>query len=357
MIRRVYANQHDIITLDSDMFGSRKRISTGKKSDKRLITWYEKNFDESFKSLYDEKFKPQKEDFNDLTLRYYGTMVLDLTSENRREYVQATAVKMFNRVCNFQMSDNKLFGDMMLTDIKSIHIMKWQKECGYSYQTLSNYRSYLNLVLQTAMNDDIIRKNPIISVKLPPKVLVRKMRFFSESEIKTLINTAKGQLKNYIQLCCFSGLRGSELVALRWDDIDFEKGSIRVDSGIVSGHEDETKSTKTRYVPMFKQAKEALIRQRKKSGLREFVFINPYGDNYHGSATMNIAFRKMMKKNDLGDGTIHDLRRSFNTLLKQYGYPKDWILDVIGHVSESVNRDHYTGHLNVDMSKIGNIIL
>lgn len=339
------------------MFGSRKRISTGKKSDKRLIAWYEKNFDEAFKSLYNEKFKPQKEDSNDLTLRYYGAMVLDLTSENRREYVQATAVKMFDRVCNFKMSDNKLFGDMLLTDIKSIHIMRWQKECGYAYQTLSNHRSYLNLVLQTAMNDDIIRKNPIALVKLPPKVLVRKKRFFSEDEIRKLISVAKGQLKNYIQLCSFSGLRGSELVALRWDDIDFERGSIRVDSGIVSGHEDKTKSTNTRYVPMFKQAREALTKQRRKSGLREFVFINSRGDSYHGSATMNIAFKKLLKKHNLGDGTIHDLRRSFNTLLKQYGYPEDWILDVIGHMSKSVNREHYTGHLNVDMSKIGNIVL
>ncbi len=56
-------------------------------------------------------------------------------------------------------------------------------------------------------------------------------------------------------------------------------------------------------------------------------------------------------------GTIHDLRRSFNTLLKQYNYPNDWILDVMGHVDETMNRNHYTGKLKVDMNKLKKISL
>jgi integrase len=72
---------------------------------------------------------------------------------------------------------------------------------------------------------------------------------------------------------------------------------------------------------------------------------------------MTRAFKYLVKKNGLPMGTIHDLRRSFNTLLKQYGYPTDWILDIMGHMDDTVNRNHYTGKLNVDMSKIGNIAL
>jgi integrase len=357
MISRVYANQHGIITLDSDKFGDRKRISTGKKSDKRLIKWYEQHFDEEFEKLYHEKFKPIKEDFSDYTLREYGNLVLSLTSDNRRGYVQNTVKGIFRRICDFKMVDKKKFGELLISDIRSMHIMKWQKECGLSSQTIATNRAYLNIVLQTAMNDDLIRKNPVPLVRLPRRVAVRERIFFSEDEIKQIIGAAKGHLKNYIQVACFTGMRGSELIGLKWDDIDFEKEIVRVDTRIVCGVEDETKSRKIRYIPMFQQTKEALQRQRQFSGLREYVFIKSNGDHYSTPEILRESFQKLLLDNKIRRGTVHDLRRSFNTMLKQHGYPEDWILDIMGHMDNDVNRNHYTGKLTVDMSIIGNIAL
>ena len=357
MIRRVYVNQHGIITLDSDMFEGRKRISTGKKSDKRLIAWYEKNFKEEYEKLFNEKFNIKKDNYSNVTLRDYGDMVLNLTSENRREYVQDTIKRVFRRTCDFEISNGKKFGELLISDIKSTHIMQWQKECGLAPQTIATNRAYLNIVLQTAMNDDLILKNPVSSVRLPRRVAVKEKTFFSEDEIKQIIGSAKGQLKNYLQVACFTGMRGSELIGLKWDDIDFEKEIVRVDTRIVYGVEDETKSRKIRYIPMFKQTKEALLRQRVSSGLREYVFIKSKGDHYSTPDSIRETYQKLLMDNNIRHGTIHDLRRSFNTMLKQHGYPEDWILDVMGHMDNAVNRNHYTGKLTVDMSKIGEIAL
>lgn len=357
MIRRVYANQHSIITLDSDMFGSRKRISTGEKADKKLITRYEKNFEEEYRRLYDAKFgSEQPEEF--VTLEQYGNMILMLTSQNRRQLTQNQVEKMFATICDFVPKGSKVrFGDMKLGDIKTAHIMTWQMECGYSYQSIKNHRVYFNLVLKTAVNDDLINKNPISLVKLPKKETVHKKVFYTEQDIMTLVSSAKGQYKNYVQLCSFTGLRGSEMVALRWDDIDFKAGSIRVDSRIREGNEDDTKSGKVRFVPMFRQAKEALISQRKITGLGEFVFLDSKGKSYYGPASLNKMFKKLCDKAKVEIGSVHDLRRSFNTILKQYGYPTDWILDVMGHMDDAVNRNHYTGNITVDMSKLENIVV
>ncbi|MDP3120920.1 MAG: site-specific integrase [Sulfuricurvum sp.] len=357
MIRRVYENQHGIITLDSDMFGNRKRISTGQKSDKRLVKWYEKHFDEEYEKLYDGKFKTVKESFSNFTLREYGNMVLDLTSDSRRGYVQTTVKRVFKRTCDFEIMNGKKFGELLISDIKSTHIMKWQKECGLASQTIATNRAYLNIVLQTAMNDDLIRKNPVSLVRLPRRVAVKEKTFFSEDEIKQIIGSAKGQLKNYLQVACFTGMRGSELIGLKWDDIDFEKEIVRVDTRIVGGVEDETKSRKIRYIPMFKQTKEALQRQRVFSGLREYVFIKSKGDHYSTPDSIRETYQKLLMDNKIRHGTIHDLRRSFNTMLKQHGYPEDWILEIMGHMDNDVNRNHYTGKLTVDMSKIGDIAL
>lgn len=357
MIRRVYANQHGIITLDSDMFGSRKRISTGEKADKKLITRYEKNFEEEYRRLYDAKFgSEQPEEF--VTLEQYGEMVLRLTSQNRRNITQDHVEKLFKSVCNFTAKGSKIrFGDMRINEIKPTDIMIWQKECGYSSQSVKTYRMYLNMVLKTALNDDLIKKNPVSLVMLPKKETVHVKVFYSDSDIKTLINTAEGQFKNYVQLCSFTGLRGSEMIALRWSDIDFKSGKIIVDSRIYQGNEDKTKSGKIRIVPMFKQAREALINQQKRTGLSEFVFLDVNGNRYYGSPSLTKMFKRLCKNAKVEVGSIHDLRRSFNTMLKQYGYPIDWILDVMGHMDDAVNRNHYTGNIKVDMSKLDKIIV
>lgn len=355
MIRRVYENQHGIITLDSDIFGSRKRLSTGKKSENRLLKWYEKNFDAEYEKLYNAKFNTEPE-LVDMTLREYGNMILDLTSNNRKENVQKYVKTVFRLICDFKINSRE-FGEFKLNEIKATHIMLWQNGCGLASQTIASHRVYLNMVMQAAENDDLIRKNPVRLVKLPKRVPVRVKNFYDEEEIKKIIGFAKGQMKNYIQLACFTGMRGSELIALRWDDVDFEKGVIRVDTRICDGVEDTTKSGKIRYIPIFAQARQALVNQRMRSGLRDFVFINRTGSSYYDTDTMTRAFKKMLIDNGMEAGTIHDLRRSFNTLLKQYGYPTDFILDIMGHMDDKVNRNHYTGRIKADLSILDKLAL
>jgi len=48
---------------------------------------------------------------------------------------------------------------------------------------------------------------------------------------------------------------------------------------------------------------------------------------------------------------MHTIRKSCNTLLKQY-----WILDQLGHVEDGVNREYYMGKLKPDLSKIGRVL-
>lgn len=349
MIRRVYINANGYIALDSDMFGDRKRLSTGDKPTKALMKKYRVHFISEYEKLYEEKASSKKS--YTLTFRSFGEMVMRSTSSNRNSFSQRNAMTIFNNLCDF-------FGDMDLQDIKKTDVMLWQNECGLASKTTLNYRGYLNLIMQSAMDDDVIRKNPVPLVRAPKKRAVKKTTVYYQDDIKKLIAAASGQLKDYIQLCFFTGLRGSEMIALRWtDDIDFDRGVITIDSRIRDGIEDVPKSGRTRYVPMFDQAREALLSQQKRTGLGEYVFLNQYGKRYQRPDPISIVFKKLTIEIGVEVGTVHDIRRSFNTLLKQHGYPPDWILDVMGHVDETMNRNSYTGNLQVDMNRIGSIAL
>ena len=185
----------------------------------------------------------------------------------------------------------------------------------------------------------------------------KEVHVYSEDEIKTLIEKSTGQLKNILMFNFFAGLRVSEFIALRWNDIDFMNNTVRIDSRIRDGVEDVPKSKKVRIIDMLPQAKEALKNQWRLTGMKDdFVFLTQSGKPYKSHVVLNRRLKKLCIECDIKPGTTHTIRKSCNTLLKQYGLPLDWILDQMGHVEDGVNRDHYTGKIKPDLSKIGRVL-
>ena len=118
----------------------------------------------------------------------------------------------------------------------------------------------------------------------------------------------------------FAGLRGSELIALRWNDIDFTSNTIRIDTRIRDGVEDVTKSKRVRIIDMLPQSRKALKNQMLLTGLKnDFVFITQYGKGYKTPSVITELFKNLCNDCGLKIGTMHTVRKSCNTLLKQYG--------------------------------------
>lgn len=344
---KVTVNKYGVIILDGTVDGKRHRLTTGKKSSKRLLDWYERHSDDEFFKLYENKHGIKSK--QTMTFEEYGTYILDITKNNRNEFSQREVLQQFNKLCN-------TFGDMDLSYIKASHIMKWQNECGFAPKTIQNYRGTLNLILKMALYDEIITKNPLEVVKPPTKVH-KEVFIFTQDDMKLLIDKSQGQLRNVLMFNFFAGLRGSELIALRWNDIDFNSNTIRIDTRIRDGIEDVTKSKRVRIIDMLPQAKKALKQQRLLTGLKDdYVFVTQYGTPYKTPKVITELLKQLCIDCGIKAGTMHTIRKSCNTLLKQYGMPQDWILDQLGHVEDGVNREYYTGKLKPDMSKIGRVL-
>ena len=343
----VIVNKYEIIILDDCINGKRHRLTTGKKSDARLLKWYKKHFHEEFMKLYENKFGKVSQ--TSILFKEYGEMVIDITKNNRNEFSQKEELQRFKTLC-------ETFGEMDLIDIKVSHIVKWQNDCGFAPKTVKNYRGTFNLVLEMALCDEIITRNPLRFVKVPKK-LQKPVEIFNQDEMKVLIDSASGQLKNILLFTLFTGLRGSELIALRWHNINFNEDTITVDTRIREGVEDVTKSKRVRVIDMLPQAKEALKMQQLLTGLKnDFVFVTQFGMSYIKPSNISEAIKSLCKECDIKEGTLQTLRRSCNTLMKQYGMPTDWILDQLGHMDDIVNREHYTGKIKPDLSKIGRVL-
>lgn len=87
----------------------------------------------------------------------------------------------------------------------------------------------------------------------------------TEEETHSLLLEAKGQWKDMIYLAVNTGLRFGELIALKWDDINFNEKVLTVNRSIVRNVEGSPKNNKSRIIPLsqstFNDIKKTVKRQ------------------------------------------------------------------------------------------------
>ncbi len=110
-----------------------------------------------------------------------------------------------------------------------------------------------------------------------------------------------------------SGLRRSELLALRWEDVDFEQSSIRVFEGFSANQSGKTKSRKSRTVPMVDKVAEALAELKEYTAKDDLVFVSRDGIHLDGSA-LRRRYLATLDAAGLRRLRFHDLRHTFGSL-------------------------------------------
>lgn len=332
------------VLLENVVDGKTVRISTGKKATDRLLGWYKNHSEEEFWKLYYQKNDEEKQK---ITFAEYARYIVGITKSNRNEFSQRAEVNKVERLIEY-------FGDIAIDKILPSQVQAWQDEWlrMLKPKTVKEYRSSLSVIFKFASHDDVIKKNPLIMIKCP-KIPRRTVDVFSEDERKMLIDNSDGQLQNIIKFAFYSGLRAGEIIGLKWENIDFDKNKINVCLRVRKGVESLPKGEKIRVIDMLPQAKQALTSQRQRTGLSKFVFHSRNGMPYYSESSITQSIQELCKKLniDLGGG-LQKMRRSHNTMLKQCGLPLDWILHQMGHETDDVNREHYTGSITVDISRI-----
>lgn len=119
---------------------------------------------------------------------------------------------------------------------------------------------------ELAKRDKNIVENPCDRIE-PKDVQKRPPDPFSQDEVREiLVHLTKhrpAQIHNFVQLMFYNGLRTSEGIGLRWENVDFRAKEMLIEGGNVYDEEiDTTKTSKARTVPLSAPAYEALQRQK-----------------------------------------------------------------------------------------------
>lgn len=244
-----------------------------------------------------------------------------------------------------------------------------EEEKGLSPKTLTNLRNMMHLAFDQAIREGIIVQNIVEDVRLP-KMEKHEMRVLNRKEQERLIMAARFSPEPSafgVVFALFTGLRLGELCALKWENVDMEKRTIRIeatrsrlrnfDDTIAASTSVETRpSPKTensrRTIPLMEGLYDDLVRYRENQmqimkqypsyNIEGYVFCQESGRPYE-PRTYEDEFKRCVKRADIPRANFHCLRHTFATRALEQGMDVVVLAKLMGHADPSVTLKKY-GH-------------
>jgi integrase len=167
--------------------------------------------------------------------------------------------------------------------------------------------------------------------------------------LEHLRKKADDQWLNYFEFAFFTGLRPSELIALRWGDVDFRRRLVTVQSARVRAVDKDAKTHRARDVDLQARALDALLRQKKHTFLAgAFVFHNPAtGERFFDTGSpVQDCWRPALKAVGLKDRDAKQTRHTFATMCLHAGMNPAYVARQMGHVDTRMFFEVYSKWIN-----------
>lgn len=191
--------------------------------------------------------------------------------------------------------------------------------------TVLHYLGVLSHALSIAVREWMwMEDNPALKVR-KPRLPSGRSRFLSDDERKALLEVCKANLNPYLYtvvvLALSTGARYSEIMGLRWDDVDLVRGVAKLE---------KTKNGDKRAIPLTGLALTLMTELKRTRQRIDSPYLFPRLD---GKAPMEIrkAWEATLKQAKIKDFRFHDLRHSAASYLAMNGATLVEIAAVLGH--------------------------
>ena len=218
---------------------------------------------------------------------------------------------------------------------------------GVSDRTVWSCHTRIRTALDRAVQDGLIRINPAVDCKLPPQN-TKEMQILTREEMQRFLIQAKEE--GYFELFLLelaTGLRRGEVLALRWDDLNFDTGELRIERQVyrVNGElvvsAPKTKAA-LRTIVLPPSLVEVLREYRQQVDSR-WIFPSPAKeDSPLDPAACRKRLQSILEHAGCKQVRFHDLRHLFVTTALESGMDVKTLSAIIGHVSAKTTLNTYT---------------
>ena len=140
------------------------------------------------------------------------------------------------------------FGSYPLVSITADRIQTFVAEMsreGLSPASIRNYAAPLGKCLKHAVQWGYLRNNPMPSVEMP-RLKREEKRFLSPTQVGQLLHNVPDQWKPLFTTAALTGMRLGELLAMRWENLDWDEAQYHVKGRLFLGLFDTPKSIESR---------------------------------------------------------------------------------------------------------------
>ncbi|AQG98554.1 integrase [Burkholderia sp. KK1] len=243
------------------------------------------------------------------------------------------------------------FGKMRLPELRRANIKEWlatiddQQPEKITNKRLANIQSCLRSALQDAVADEILETNPLAGFTFernePPRDEDHADPFDAEEQAAIIASARDPQIANLFQFAFWTGMRTSELIALDWTDIDWQRGTVRVRKAMTRAAKGAAEDTKTvagrRDVKLLAPALAALEAQKAHTLLAQgAVFHNPgwrggEAGRWKGDDQIWEAWGTTLKRAKVRYRNPYQTRHTFASMMLSAGEHPMWVARQMGH--------------------------
>lgn len=248
--------------------------------------------------------------------------------------LESVKSKAYFPTLNYNLASfNKVFGAMVVRDIKPVDLENYQskrKSEGYSDSYVDQEIGAARRVINKSFDNDMVSGDVLRTFKRVPRLLKRNANardtIISPEQFLTLMSHLPRHAKAILATAFYTGMRKGEILSLTWDKVDLKKRVILLDA-------EDTKDGEPRRVPICDELAKILDSIPRPIHTNH-VFL------YRGKPIRDIrtSFKTALKAAGIEYGrkkregvVFHDLRHTFNTLMRKSGVAESVIMSITGH--------------------------
>jgi integrase len=252
-------------------------------------------------------------------------------------------------------------GSMVLTQLKPEHLQRLytiMQNNNLSAGTVAYVHNVIHVALKTAMQWGLIVRNPADAVTTP-RVRRNEMQTWDEQEISQFLETAKSTpYYALFYMALFTGMRRSEILALRWSDVDLVTGQVSVGRSLHHLNDgtlifSETKSARSRRTIALPPSATLVLKQHQEKQRLDCLILNKPRTNddlvfgtLEGKPrlpdTVTMAWRSVATQAGVKVIRLHDARHTHASIMLKQGIHPKIVQERLGHSSIRMTLDIYS---------------
>ncbi len=261
-----------------------------------------------------------------------------------KDKVKSSTLKDYKSAMNYYILPH--FGNTPISRIGYMDIESFRSGLSCSAKRKNNILVPMRAVMSFSLRAGFIDKNPMDLVK---NLTIDKPDIapLSMPEVNQFLDVVDPYYRNFFIVAFFTGMRFGEMAALKWKNVSFDQGVIKIRETRVRGEEGRPKTKgSVRDIKMLPPVEKAIKEiQGSTSVISPYVFINrdnnpllPNSINYH-------TWKPALRKAGLEPRSLYQTRHTFATLMLDAGELPGWVQSMMGHESLKMILEKYYSYI------------